>query len=171
MTDKEKLNYMRIASAIIGYDLKEKDLDTVLSIHDLILRKEGEADLEDVVKIEHDIEKKYSQPNPIILEQHLKFEVYPKALGGHNWENAKKVCEDLDDGWRLPTREELHLMWLNRESIGGFAAAYYWSSSEDSLDFAWNQNFFNGAQNYYGKLSTGYVRAVRDVKSTDESIT
>ncbi len=171
MTDKEKLNYMRIASAIIGYDLKEKDLDTVLSIHDLILRKEGEADLEDVVKIEHDIEKKYNQPKPIILEQHLKFEVYPKDLDAHNWEDAKKVCADLGDGWRLPTREELHLMWLNRESIGGFAAAYYWSSSEDNSDNAWTQYFYNGYQNYYGKLSTGYVRAVRDVKSTDESTT
>ena len=57
MTDKEKLNYMRIASAIIGYDLKEKDLDTVLSIHDLILRKEGKAGLKDIVKIEHEMKR------------------------------------------------------------------------------------------------------------------
>jgi hypothetical protein len=159
MTDKEKLNYMRIASAIVGYDIKEKDLDTVLSIHDLVL------------KIEHDIEKKYSQPKPIILEQHLKFEVYPKDLGKHNWEDAKKVCEDLGDGWRLPTREELHLMWVNRESIGGFAAAYYWSSSEDGNGFAWYQYFASGSQSNYDENYTGYVRAVRDVKSTDESTT
>ena len=163
MTDKEKLNYMRIASAIIGYDLKEKDLDTVLSIHDLILRKEGEADLEDVVKIEHEIEKKYNQTKPIILEQHLKFEVYPKDLGEHKWEDAKKVCEDLGYGWRLPTREELHVMFLNKDTIGGFAAAYYWSSSEFNFNIAWLQTFNNGNQDYLYKNFTYYVRAVRSI--------
>ena len=152
MTDKEKLNYMRIASAIVGYDLKEKDLDTVLSIHDLVL------------KIEHDIEKKYSQPKPIILEQHLKFEVYPKDLGKHNWEDAKKACENLGNGWRLPTREELHLMWINRESIGSFAAAYYWSSSEGSYSNAWGQLFNDGDHYLSYKNYAYYVRAVRGVK-------
>jgi hypothetical protein len=98
---------------------------------------------------------------PIILEQHLKFEAYPKDLGEHNWESAKKVCEDLGDGWRLPTREELHIMWLHRDYIGGFAAAYYWSSSEYSNYLAWHQYFYDGNQNNYYKANTYYVRAVR----------
>lgn len=97
----------------------------------------------------------------IILEKHLKFEVYPKDLGEHNWKDAKKLCEDLGDGWRLPTREELHLMWVNRESIGGFAAAYYWSSSEFNTNVAWNQLFGNGNQYYDVKGYPYYVRAVR----------
>jgi hypothetical protein len=104
------------------------------------------------------------QSKPIILEQHLKFEVYPKDLGQHNWEDAKKVCEDLGEGWRLPTKEELHLIWLNKESIGGFAAAYYWSSSEGSSYFAWSQLFANGDQDYDSKNYPTYVRAVQDVK-------
>jgi hypothetical protein len=99
----------------------------------------------------------------IILKQTLEFEVYPEDLGEHNWEDAKKVCEELGDGWRLPTREELHLMWLNRENIGGFAAAYYWSSSEYDKFNAWNQYFYNGRQSNYLKFATYYVRAVRDV--------
>ncbi len=103
------------------------------------------------------------QSKPIILEQHLKFEVYPKDLGKHNWEDAKKVCADLGNGWRLPTREELHLMWVNRESIGNFAVAYYWSSSEYDNGFAWGQSFGNGGQYNYDKLTTDYVRAVRDI--------
>ena len=170
MTDKEKLNYMRIASAIIGYDLKEKDLDTVLSIHDLILKKEGEAGLKDIVKIECDIEKKYSQPKPIILEQTLKFEMYPQDLGKHSWGDAKKVCEDLGDGWKLPTKEELHVMWLNRASIGGFADAYYWSSSEYLSNYAWGQDFYNGYQNFNYKNNTYYVRPVRDVKQDNAGV-
>jgi len=94
-----------------------------------------------------------------VLEQHLKFEVYPKDLGQHNWEDAKKICEDLGDGWRLPTREELHLMWLNKDD--SFAAAYYWSSSENSSNGAWNQNFDNGSQDAIIKNYPNYVRAVR----------
>ena len=111
--------------------------------------------------VEYNLTPIEKQSKSIILEQHLKFEVYPTDLGQHNWEDAKKLCEDLGDGWRLPTREELHLMWVNRESIGGFAAAYYWSSSENGSSFAWGQAFYNGYQNYNDKYSTYYVRAVR----------
>lgn len=100
---------------------------------------------------------------PIILEQTLKFEVYPQDLGEHKWESAKKVCEELGDGWRLPTREELHLMWLNKDNIGGFAAAFYWSSSVYSNNLAWNQAFSDGNQFSYFKSTTNYVCAVRDL--------
>lgn len=101
---------------------------------------------------------------PIIIEQHLKFEVYPEDLGEHTWKDAKKVCKELGDGWRLPTREELHLMWLNRDTIGGFAAAYYWSSSEYNYNNAWDQYFNDGYQNGSSKSHTNYVRAVKDIK-------
>jgi len=113
--------------------------------------------------VEYNLTPIEKQSNQIILEQHLKFEVYPKDLGGHSWENAKKVCENLGDGWRLPTREELHLIWLNKESIGGFVAAYYWSSSEDGNDYAWYQYFYNGYQVSNDKNLALYLRAVRDV--------
>lgn len=111
--------------------------------------------------VEYNLTPIEKQSKPIILEQHLKFEVYPKDLGEHKWEDAKKVCEDLGYGWRLPTREELHLMWVNRESIGGFAAAYYWSSSENGNLVAWYQSFGSGNQYSSNKGNTYYVRAVR----------
>lgn len=111
--------------------------------------------------VEYNLTPIENQSKPIILEQHLKFEVYHEDLGEHNWEDAKKVCEDLGDGWRLPTREELHLIWLNRDIIGGFAAAYYWSSSEGTSNLAWSQNFNDGLQYNYLKYYTHYVRAVR----------
>ena len=110
------------------------------------------------------IKKTKKKQKPIILEQTLKFDVYPEELGQYTWKNAKKVCEDLGDGWRLPTREELHLMWVNKDSIGSFAADYYWSSSESSDGNAWNQNFNSGSQYDTSKTNPNYVRAVRDVK-------
>jgi hypothetical protein len=111
--------------------------------------------------VEYNLTPIEKQSKPIILEQHLKFEMYPKDLGEHNWKDAKKICEDLGDGWRLPTREELHLMWLNRESIGGFAASHYWCSSEVSICNAWVQNFASGLQSSHYKNVIYYVRAVR----------
>ena len=107
------------------------------------------------------IEKKTNK----VLEQHLKFEVYPEDLGEFTWKKAKEACAKLGDGWRLPTREELHLMWLNRDTIGGFAAADYWSSSELNNGYAWGQSFYDGDQVYYLKNVTNYVRAVRALKN------
>lgn len=116
--------------------------------------------------VEHNltpIKKTKKKQEPIILKQTLKFEVYPEDLGKHTWEDAKKVCEELGDRWRLPTREELHLMWLNRDIIGGFINSYYWSSSEIFNNLAWSQDFNFGSQDYNGKYGTYYVRPVRDV--------
>lgn len=114
--------------------------------------------------VEYNLTPIEKQSNPIILEQTLKFEVYPEDLGKHSWENAKKVCKDLGDGWRLPTREELHVMWLHRASIGGFINSYYWSSSENSSNNVWFQYFNFDYQSLNSKSNAYYVRPVRDVK-------
>ena len=46
-----------------------------------------------------------------------------------NWDKAKKACESLGYGWRLPTEDELYLMQDNKEMIGGFEEkGHYWSS-------------------------------------------
>ena len=109
--------------------------------------------------VEYNLTPIEKQPKPIILEQTLKFEVYPEDLGKYTWNYAKIVCDELGDGWRLPTREELHLMWLNKDD--SFAAANYWSSSEVNNNFAWIQYFYNGVQLNYSKDYANYVRAVR----------
>ena len=100
---------------------------------------------------------------PIILEQTLKFEVYPQDLGESTWTYAKIMCNELDDGWRLPTKEELHIMYLNKNEIGVFAEACYWSSSEHTNHNGWGQSFFNGSQYSLRKHSSYYVRAVRSL--------
>ena len=62
---------------------------------------------------------------------------------------------------RLPTKDELYMIYKNKEEIGGFASNYYWSSTEGDSGSAWEQSFGNGYQNYNGKLNYVYVRAVR----------
>ena len=49
-----------------------------------------------------------------------------------NWNEANKLCERLNDGWRLPTPAELHLMY--EKKVDGLNAMY-WSSCEYVGDF------------------------------------
>jgi hypothetical protein len=46
------------------------------------------------------------------------------------WDEAKKSCQALGSGWRLPTKTELRILYKNRYKIGGFRNTFYWSSSE-----------------------------------------
>ena len=80
-----------------------------------------------------------------------------------NWADAKKACNDLGNGWRLPTKDELNLLYLNKNYIGGFTSKDYISSTEDVnyKYFAWRQRFYDGYQDGYGIFFTYYVRAVR----------
>ena len=78
-----------------------------------------------------------------------------------NWEDAKKACENLGRGWRLPTKEELNTLYLNKDKIGGFADLYYWSSTENANLNAWDQDFVIGFQVSLNKNATNAVRASR----------
>jgi hypothetical protein len=63
--------------------------------------------------------------------------------------------------WYLPSMDELNKLYLQQTAVGGFASAYYWSSSEDYNYFAWLQAFPSGAQFGFSKGNTFCVRAVR----------
>jgi len=78
-----------------------------------------------------------------------------------NWHEAKIACKKLGTGWRLPTKDELNMLYENMEEIGGFANNFYWSSTEFNINVAWFQSFFLGFQYYFSTYSNVYVRAVR----------
>ena len=81
-----------------------------------------------------------------------------------SWFKAKALCENLGEGWRLPTKEELNLMYLHKNGIGGFVEGFYWSSTEGSTGYAWRQDFNYGYQFSNNKSFTdNYVRAVRSI--------
>ena len=88
-------------------------------------------------------------------------EVMTEDLGEMSWEDAKKACADLGDGWRLPTKDELNILYENKDKIGGFANGYYRSSTEVDNDFAWTQDFNDGLQYANVKNYGTDVRAVR----------
>ena len=84
-----------------------------------------------------------------------------------NTGGAAKVCKEYACGgysdWFLPSKDELNAMYLKSGTIDSLASAWYWSSSEYNLNFAWKQNFNydDGAKTYVLKSYTYYVRAVR----------
>ena len=89
-----------------------------------------------------------------------------------NWDNAIKYCENLNAdcvGWNLPTKEELMLIYANKDIInkalilaGGqpMKEDWYWSSSEYNNFSAWNQSFNDGTIDGYDKYYGYYVRPV-----------
>ncbi|MFZ4617034.1 MAG: chitobiase/beta-hexosaminidase C-terminal domain-containing protein, partial [Rectinemataceae bacterium] len=85
---------------------------------------------------------------------------------------AASLCANLVQGgyddWFLPSKDELDLIYQNLKLAGrgGFASAWYWSSSELNSNYAWTQNFGDGYQyNYYDvsykNYGYSYVRALR----------
>jgi hypothetical protein len=86
---------------------------------------------------------------------------------------AAKLCDDLVlngySDWFLPSKDELNLLYINRDVIGGFTNSNvrYWSSTEHDKDRAWYQHFNDGGwQDIYKKVTSGggmcmCVRAVR----------
>jgi hypothetical protein len=76
-----------------------------------------------------------------------------------NWNDAMEYTKSLGDGWRLPTKEELYLIY---KSTNDFMDGTYWSIDEDSSGNAMLQNFYSGYQYAADKRNGTCVRAVRD---------
>ena len=79
------------------------------------------------------------------------------------WVDANNSCINLGDGWRLPTIEELKILYQNRESIGNFKWDSYWSSTKGNVVIAWRLNFGDGM--VYDRDNTDNTACVRAVKT------
>jgi hypothetical protein len=92
-----------------------------------------------------------------------------KLSGDYSWNAAIKAARSYQGGaysdWRLPTKDELNLIYQNlrAKNIGNLGDDWYWSSSESNdRDYAWVQRFSDGSQNNsYRKINATSVRAVR----------
>ena len=80
-------------------------------------------------------------------------------------DKAPRICWDTDTGgytdWFLPSLNELNELYLNKSTLDGFAADWYWSSSESSSRFARFRSFTYGFQYLSFKSSAYKLRAVR----------
>ena len=79
--------------------------------------------------------------------------------------SASQSCTNYDSEYRLPTQEEAAAMFVNKELIGNFSQAYYWTSSlaytsSDGVK-AWAQSLISGNRIIYDKTNTASIRCVK----------
>jgi len=81
---------------------------------------------------------------------------------------AAAICDNLVafgfSDWYLPSYNELECLRANEATIGGFAAAAYWSSTEGTGIFTANaryRTFPSGVSGYGSKSNTNRIRCVR----------
>ena len=91
--------------------------------------------------------------------------VSSKEVGNVNWEKAQKICAAYKvgntGGWRLPSKDELNIIYQNRKHLGNYTKGNYWSATEEGKNSAVTINFSNGNQSKSNKQSDFAVRAVR----------
>jgi hypothetical protein len=91
-----------------------------------------------------------------------------KDLGKYTLSEATKLCRELEingyKDWRLPTKDELHLLFENLHSngIGNFRKLSYWSNTQASSYTNYFQNFDSGDISDYSMIDgLFWVRPVR----------
>lgn len=89
--------------------------------------------------------------------------------GSSNWYEANDLLSNASKhdangakfkDWRLPTKRELNLMFVQRSNIRA-NLDFYWSSTEFDTNRAWVQHFDYGFQTNNYKDNPNLVRAVR----------
>ena len=100
------------------------------------------------------IEPTYKTPNLEVMEE---------DLGKMSWDQALIACSNLGDGWKLPTKDELLVIYQNKDLVGGFNSKGYWSSTpdEDNSEMAYDISFLMGVGGFNFKRTENYVRAVK----------
>ena len=88
-----------------------------------------------------------------------------QAHSSGSYSYAAKLCDDLElndyDDWFLPSKDEFHQLYENRDLIGGFSNDRYWTSSEVSDNSAYCQSIEFGNTSQPTKDTPCRVRAVR----------
>ena len=99
------------------------------------------------------------------IEGEVAFEC-SKRLGECDWAKAKTMCANYKGGdeedWRLPTKNELDLIYKNLRDLRKIEEdGLYWSSTENDIYDAWAKNFATGEQIAVELINKLGVRAVR----------
>jgi hypothetical protein len=112
-----------------------------------------------MLKIKWNCEKKI---NTVVLHGYLEIMTVDFNLAPVNFQTAKKMVEKRGNGWRIPTKYELELLYKNKDLIGGLNHQLYffniYHTIGGTIDFQ-NGTSVHGALN----SSFGWIRFVRYV--------
>ena len=86
-----------------------------------------------------------------------------------DWDDAKAWCAQLGRGWRLPSRDELRVIYNKKSELNthleanGYtriASYWHWTSEYEGSDCAWLVRMYGGFTVFSNKSNDSYVRAV-----------
>ena len=80
--------------------------------------------------------------------------------------DALKICKSQDEEYRLPTRDEMASLFVNKKLLGildagASASSLYWTSSIVSTQRAWAQSMISGRRTPYDRSTALSVRCVK----------
>jgi hypothetical protein len=81
--------------------------------------------------------------------------------------HAKKLRAHGHQDWRVPSKDELNVLFNNRAQITGFdlsgsyPAGWYWTASQYGPWDAWGQHFTDGSHDVSSKDTSASLRCVR----------
>ena len=55
MTHDEKIEYMKIAAGVVGFNFKHEHLDFIVSLYELLLEQKGKTNIENISKIADEV--------------------------------------------------------------------------------------------------------------------
>lgn len=93
-----------------------------------------------------------------------------------NWKEANRYCKTLElagfKDWKLPSLEQLKILYTNKEKIyNGFGTAYYWSSDilvdkKNLWEYSYSKGFeVDETKKFVKEFKKGRVRCIRDVEA------
>ena len=87
---------------------------------------------------------------------------------GNSGSYAAKICRDYRGGgyadWFLPAKDQLNLLYQQKNIVGGFGDEIYWTSTEISTADAWVQYFKDGQQ-WSDNTSDGATVGTRAIRA------
>ena len=83
----------------------------------------------------------------------------------YDWVNAKLMCQEMGEGWRLPTIYEIEHIFENNEifDFANYGYWTYWTSEEINGEQAYGFCGVEGNIVQGFKAESAYVRAVRTI--------
>ena len=125
-----------------------------------------EDSIKSVEKIKKIIGKPIQLDGFMVAEFDIPSDFYSESR--INLEDAKKACEKLGIGWRLPTKDDFAIIYKNRNKIGGFDTdKFYWSSTDYSTTEngeinngkkAWQLRFRDALQRPWDKDNSDFFK-------------
>jgi len=89
----------------------------------------------------------------------------PEAM---NWDNATAACAKIGNGWRLPSKYELRIIYQNKNLISNLKEDY-WSSTLGDFNY-YALSFTDGTQDTRMKEKTFSVRPVKSIAMPNDLI-